>query len=227
MPFELALRVTEILLALAMIQQSLEHLATERRSRWIFLARTGLCLLLLLSGIQPAVTLVPLLATSLLLLHRYQGPYNGGSDKMTLLILTCLTVSRLAPERYAELAFAYLAAQLLLSYFTSGWIKIINPDWRSGAALRDVFRFSAYPVSESLRGWADRPRVLQAAGWAVMLLELAFPLSLLHPLTLMAALACTAAFHFSNACFFGLNRFFWIWIAAYPSILWLQGRLIG
>lgn len=213
-------------MALAVIQQSLEHRFTEPRGGWLFLARIGLCLLLL-TGLAPGAVLPALLVTSLMLLHRYQGPYNGGSDKMTLLILTCLTLARLAPERWAELAFAYLAAQLLLSYFISGWIKIINPAWRSGEALTDVFRFSAYPVSESLRGWADYPRVLQAAGWAVMLLELVFPLSLFHPLALVAALTCTAAFHFSNACFFGLNRFFWIWLSAYPSILWLQGRLIG
>ena len=29
----------------------------------------------------------------------------------------------------------------------------------------------------------------------------------------------------ANACLFGLNRF-WIWICAYPSILWLQQRVM-
>jgi len=33
-------------------------------------------------------------------------------------------------------------------------------------------------------------------------------------------------FHLGNACIFGLNRFFWVWLAAYPSILWLQGRIL-
>ncbi|MFW2542718.1 HTTM domain-containing protein [Primorskyibacter sp. 2E107] len=226
MSFDTALRLTECLMALAIIQQSLEHRATERRGTWMFLLRIALCLWLLM-GLMPGAALACLFATSLALLHRFQGPYNGGSDKMTLLILTCLTAARLAPERYAELAFAYLGAQLMLSYFVSGWIKVINPEWRSGRALADVFRFSAYPVSEGLRALAHRPRMLWLGGWAVMLLELAFPLALLHPLALMAALTLTAAFHFANACLFGLNRFFWIWLGAYPSILWLQSRLIG
>ncbi|WP_136442044.1 HTTM domain-containing protein [Pacificoceanicola onchidii] len=226
MPFETALRLTEIALTLAVLQQSIEHYATERHNRGIFLVRAGLCLWLLV-GIGSPASLALLLGTSMLLLYRFQGPYNGGSDKMTLLILSSLTAARIAPGQYAELAFAYLGAQLLLSYFVSGWIKIINPAWRSGEALRDVFRFSAYPVSEGLRRWADRPRRLCAAGWAVMVLELAFPLALLHPVALLVALTCTAAFHFSNACFFGLNRFFWIWLSAYPSLLWLQSRLIG
>jgi hypothetical protein len=38
-------------------------------------------------------------------------------------------------------------------------------------------------------------------------------------------LTLAALFHFVNACLFGLNRFFWIWLAAYPSLLWLQQRV--
>ncbi|WGW04446.1 HTTM domain-containing protein [Tropicibacter oceani] len=227
MGFDTALRLTEILLALAMIQQSLEHLVSYPDERRLHGPRLGLCLLLL-AGFHSDWVIWALMGLALLILHRFQGPYNGGSDKMTVLILTCLALVHLAPSpRLAELAFAYLGVQLVLSYFISGWIKVINPAWRSGEALADVFRFSAYPVSEGLRGWADRPRALFLAGWAVMGLELAFPLALLHPLALAGALVLTASFHFSNACFFGLNRFFWIWLAAYPSILWLQGRLVG
>jgi hypothetical protein len=35
-----------------------------------------------------------------------------------------------------------------------------------------------------------------------------------------------AAFHLANACLFGLNRFLWIWLAAYPPLLWFQERVI-
>jgi hypothetical protein len=41
----------------------------------------------------------------------------------------------------------------------------------------------------------------------------------------LAALALTAAFHLANACLFGLNRFLWVWLAAYPSLIWLQARV--
>jgi hypothetical protein len=48
--------------------------------------------------------------------------------------------------------------QLVLSYFISGWVKVVNGDWRSGAALRDVFLFSAYPVgATSAHGCAPAP----------------------------------------------------------------------
>jgi hypothetical protein len=220
------IRLTEILLALALVQQSLEHLVRFQNERLLFGARIALCLLVV-AGIASPWPLVGLAGLSLLILHRFQGPYNGGSDRMGLLALWCLALARLLPSRpLQELAFGYLGAQLTLSYFISGGVKIVNPDWRSGRALADVFQFSAYPVAESLRSWAGKPRVLLAMSWAVMGFELVFPLTLLWKPALIAGLVVAGTFHLANACLFGLNRFFWTWLAVYPAILWLQGRLI-
>ncbi|MFW8593288.1 HTTM domain-containing protein [Cribrihabitans neustonicus] len=226
MNFETALRATEMLLAFAFLLQSAEHAAARRDEQLLHLPRLLLSALLLL-GVATPFVLLALCGLGLALLRRFQGPYNGGSDKMSLLILTCLTLAHLLPARpWQELVFAYLAAQLVLSYFISGQVKIMNPDWRTGRALQDVFAYSAYPVSEGLRGYAARPGLLFAMSWAVMLFELLFPLALFHREALMLALFTAALFHLANACLFGLNRFFWIWLAAYPSILWLQNRLV-
>ncbi len=225
MNFETAARVTEVLLALALIQQSLEHLRAGRSERLLFGLRIALCLAVI-AGVATPWPLVGLAALSLAILWRFQGPYNGGADRMGLLALWCLTAARLAPAtQWREVLFGYLGLQLMLSYVVSGWVKAINPDWRSGRALRDVFQFSAYPASEDLRRWADWPRTMLAMSWAVMGFELAFPLTLLSRETLIAGLAVAGLFHLANACLFGLNRFFWTWLAAYPAILWLQGRV--
>ncbi|MEZ5649678.1 MAG: HTTM domain-containing protein [Burkholderiaceae bacterium] len=231
MSLELATRLTEVLLALVLLQQSLEHLLARRpdphHERAFFLCRIVLCALLI-AGIAGPAPLIGLALLSLWYLNRFHGPYNGGSDRMGLLALWCLTLSRLAPEPFwREMALGYLGIQLMLSYFISGWVKVVNPDWRSGRALRDVFAFSAYPVSETLRGWADSPRLLFVAAWGVMLLELAFPLAMTSAVALSAALVLTATFHLANACLFGLNRFFWTWLATYPALLWLQARVTG
>lgn len=225
MILDTAIRLTEALLSLALIQQSLEHLRGPSGERLLFGLRIGLCLLVL-AGLASPWPLVGLAGLSLLILHRFQGPYNGGSDRMGLLALWCLTLSHLAPgPALRELAFGYLAAQLVLSYFISGWVKVVNPDWRSGVALAQVFRFSAYPVAEDLRLWGERPRLLAVMSWAVMGFELVFPLTLLWTPALVVALALAALFHLANACLFGLNRFVWAWLAVYPAILWLQQRL--
>ena len=169
-----------------------------------------------------------LLGSAVVTLHLFQGPFNGGSDRMGVLILVCLTVAHTAPNtQVQEIAFGYLAMQLVMSYAVSGWVKIVNPDWRSGRALRDVFQFSAYPVSESLRNWADWPRLMWLMSWCVIGFELLFPVLVATKATLIIGLAIAAASHLANAVLFGLNRFFWTWLAAYPSILWLQERVIG
>lgn len=225
MSLEAAVRLTEMLLAMAFIQQSLEHLRGPPGERMLFACRIMLCVFVA-GGIAAPFALVGLALLSLVSLERFQGPYNGGSDRMGLLALWCLLATRLLPiPAWKELPFGYLGAQLMLSYFISGGVKIVNPDWRSGRALRDVFQFSAYPVAQDLRAFAERPRLLLAMSWAVMGFELLFPLTLLWKPALIAGLVVAATFHLANACLFGLNRFFWTWLATYPAILWLQGRL--
>lgn len=237
MTLEAAMRLTTVLTALAFVQQSLEHLAPAARSRerLLFAPRLVLALLLLASvlvpgapAFLPGLVALALLANHLMILPFFHGPYNGGSDRMSLLILVCLCGAWNLPAIAAkEIAFGYLGAQLILSYFISGWVKVVNPEWRSGRALRDVFAFSAYPAGENIRRWADHPRLLLVMGWAVMGFELAFPPAFLTRPTLIAGLVIAALFHAANACLFGLNRFFWIWLCAYPAILWLQERLLG
>ncbi len=226
MSIEQAVRFAEIIMTFAYLQQSLEFVRGLQPEKALGIVRAVLSVVLFI-GFQTVYVEAGLLIIALMLLHRFQGPYNGGSDCMSILVLLCLFLSHIAPSKFwQEMALGYLAFQLTFSYFQSGYIKVINPDWRSGRALRDVFALTAYPVSEHLREWAKSPRLLWCMSWSVILFELVFPLSLLCYTTLIIALSLAALFHLANACLFGLNRFFWIWPAAYPVIIWLQHRLL-
>lgn len=227
MTLELAVRLAEIILGFAIFQQSLEFMRGQNPEKTLSIVRAVLAVLLML-GLQPLLVESALLVTAVILIWRFQGPYNGGSDTMTLLVLLFLWLSHMAPTRYwQEIALGYLAIQLTLSYFQSGWVKIVNPAWRSGRALQQVFAVSAYPVSENVRLWAQRPQVILFMSWAVIGFELVFPLALFNQTLLMVALAIATLFHLANACLFGLNRFFWIWPAAFPVIVWFQSRLMS
>ena len=224
MSFEIALRLVEIGVSLALIQRAFEHLGHETK---LFLPQ-GFLAAILLIGIAPGPTIWGLWALCFWQLSRFQGAYNGGADKLAMLVVTCLALAHAAPTAFwSEMAFAYLAVQLVLSYFISGWVKLANPDWRSGAALRDVFAFSAYPVSRNMRAIAERPVLTLAASWTVIVFELAFPLALAHPVLLAGVLIVAAGFHLANAIVLGLNRFFWIWLSAYPALIWFQGRMFA
>ena len=226
MILEVAVRWSEILAGWAFLQQSAEHLTAPANERRLYILRMVLALLLI-TGVQPAIIEALLVLLGIATLYRFQGPYNGGSDRMSLLLLFCLLMARLAPTvQWQEIALGYLAVQILLSYAISGWVKLINPDWRSGQALQDIFQFSVYPVSERLRSLAMAPTLLLTLSWTLMLFELVFPLALLDARYLKAALVIAGLFHLVNGCVFGLNRFLWIWIAAYPCLLWFQQRVI-
>ena len=104
MTLDIAIRWTEVLLAFAILQQSIEHLAAGRSERNLVALRIPVALVLL-SGFASSYAVWILTGMSVLLLRRFDGPYNGGADKMSLLILTCLSLAHLAPTRFwAEMA---------------------------------------------------------------------------------------------------------------------------
>lgn len=225
MTFETCLRLTEILSGSAIFLQSAEFLSLRGENRNLFLVRAGLALLLI-AGSHPALASGLLLLIGLFLIIRFAGPYNGGSDRMTLLILMCLFVATAWPNPFIQkIAIGYLAIQVILSYFIAGVVKVAKKQWRDGTALPLVLCHSNYPMVPAMRNWATHQQTLFLAGWFVVIAELAFPLALLNPTALAASLFAAGFFHFLNAIFFGLNRFFWIWIASYPAVLWFQSQI--
>ena len=99
MSLNLAIQLTSILMALAFIQQSLEHLHGDKTKRTLFVLRLILSVFLLF-GFWPQWIFLALLVNALFILKRFQGPYNGGSDRMGLLILCCLCLVYWVPAQH-------------------------------------------------------------------------------------------------------------------------------
>jgi len=179
---------------------------------------------LLMAGQLPMTGAVLLFAIALLLLFRWRGAFNGGSDFMTLVGLTGLLVAH-GVGAFAGMAQGwrtglwYVALQSVTSYFMSGWVKLLRPEWRSGQALTyflDTGVYGPLPADSVFR----RPQVARACAWAFTVWEGCFPLALLD--VRLAAMFCAVAavFHFLVFWHFGLNRFFWAWLATFPAVLY-------
>ena len=126
--FDIALRLTGVGVGAALIQHSAEHLIAANDERVLYGARMGLAICLL-AGFYSGISCWLLVALHLLILRRFDGPYNGGSDRMSLLSVICLAVAHTAPTLVLkEAALGYLGLQVILSYAMSGWVKIVNPD---------------------------------------------------------------------------------------------------
>jgi hypothetical protein len=249
----LAIRAFEVLLGWSLLLQSAEYLRVQRIDRvgdwriqraevpnaWVrqwldftykptlysilLWLRCTLALALMLghAGLGSAVVLFVM---ALLILLRWRGAFNGGSDFMTLVGLTGLLLAHVLglftdPAEAWRIALWYVTVQSLSSYFVSGWVKLMRPEWRSGHALTVFLDNGVYgPLSaQSIYRW---PHVAKLCSWSFILWEGLFPLALLD--VRLAALFCAIAtvFHFLVFWFFGLNRFFWAWLSTFPAILY-------
>ena len=140
---------------------------------------------------------------------RWRGTFNGGSDRTVFLILVAWTWALARPE--AELsAMRLVGLELTLSYGVAGFAKLAQREWRRGQA-----------PAQFLPGLKTLPRGLQTIlALFVMTFECTFPAAYLGPRLAAIYLTLGFGFHLVNAYALGLNRFFFAWIAAYPT-LWL------
>jgi hypothetical protein len=170
-----------------------------------------------------------LFLSAILISIRWRGSFNGGSDFMSLIVLSALSFASAFPDSAKAQAacFWYIAIQTCTSYFLAGTIKLRNPDWRSGRALRRFVKTSIYAESP-LSSWISRTLWLSLlASWSVMLFECLFPISLFFPKVCVAMLCLGFLFHLANVYFFGLNRFLLSWSAAYPAVLFCSRIKVG
>lgn len=152
------------------------------------------------------------------------GTYCGGADSMQLYTLMGVGLSGVLPSPFSRWALALVFAHLVLSYAIAAWVKITNPQWRSGEAMTRLPSLTEYSVPEKHARWIRRyPRLLAwvtislevvlAGGWLVATHGAGLP-------WVAALITAGGAFHLLNFLVLGLNRFFWTWMGAYSAAAW-------
>jgi hypothetical protein len=165
-----------------------------------------------------------LFVLALLLLLRWRGAFNGGSDFMSLVGITGLLVAHsMGAMTDAEwgwrAGFWYISLQTISSYFVSGWVKLLRPEWRSGRAMTHFLDTGVYGPLHP-HSVFRRPQVAQVCSWAFTVWEGCFPLALLDARLAWVFCGVAAVFHFLVFWFFGLNRFFWAWVSTFPAVIY-------
>jgi hypothetical protein len=170
-----------------------------------------------------------LFVSNLAILIRWRGAFNGGSDFMTLVVLTGLFIAQLvshfaSPELGWRAGFWYITIQSITSYFMSGSVKLLKREWRDGRAMT-IFLNGAIHGPLRTNHWLRKPWVAVISSWSFILWESAAPLALLDARLAMVFCTIAALFHFLVFWYFGLNRFFWAWLATFPAIVWCAGQI--
>jgi len=167
-----------------------------------------------------------LFVIQLLILVRWRGAFNGGSDFMTLVSLTGILIAQvlmlfLDPSLAWATGLGYVAIHTLSSYFISGWVKLKRAEWRSGQAMT-VFLNSGLYGPLATDSVFRRPAVAFVCSWSFIVWEGVFPLVLFKPDWVWLFGAVALVFHFLVFWFFGLNRFFWAWATNLSSVFFLS-----
>ena len=208
--------------ASAPIRSVFDWLYRERVHHAHLLLRLGAAASLYAGSSIASATL--LFASQIVILIRWRGAFNGGSDFMTVVSLTGLMIAHWArlfvdPVLAWQAGLVYVCIHAMTSYFISGAIKLFSPEWRRGIALPyflDGGLHGPLPADSVFR----RREVAILCSWAFILWECAVPLVLLGPRFAIAFCTVATLFHFLVFVFFGLNRFVWTWMASYPAIIY-------
>ena len=190
----------------------------------VFLLLRLLLAIALMLGQVGLVGAALLFVMALLLLLRWRGAFNGGSDFMSLVGITGLLVAHSAGAMTDatwgwRAGFGYISLQTISSYFVSGWVKLLRPEWRSGQAMTHFLDTGVYGPLHS-HSVFRHPQVTRLCSWAFTLWEGCFPLALLNARLAWVFCAVAAVFHFLVFWFFGLNRFFWAWLSTFPAVIY-------
>lgn len=148
-----------------------------------------------------------------------------GSDQMHTIVWSGLLVFLASPSAsIKDLALAFIAAQLLLSYLTSGIAKLLSPIWRSGRAVGLIVRTESYGHKNAY-GLIERLHLSGPLSRGTILLEVVGPLLvLMGPRATMVFVVCGVMFHLGSAILMGLNSFVWSFIACFPAVLYVSER---
>jgi len=161
--------------------------------------------------------------SSLLVCWRWRGTYNGGSDFMTMVVLLALSAASIWPQ-WTKVGLGYIAVQLGLSYFLPGIVKLKNKEWRSGKALALLMNGGNYEIPKSVKNWVARPNTAFALSCGLIAFECSFPIAMINSAFCEVYLAIALLFHLVTFYVFGLNRFVWAWVAAFPALLYWSAK---
>jgi hypothetical protein len=159
------------------------------------------------------------------LLFTLRTPYGlDGSDQAALLVALIYSILCFTESKNVQVAcHIFLAAQLSLVYFTSGWNKLKAAPWRNGEYLWKLFSTGFYGM-QNLGVFLEKHKTFaRFASLSIVLFETFFILYWIIPAPYCwILLACLGIFHLATAITMGLNTFFWAFLSMYPSTIYCR-----
>ena len=148
------------------------------------------------------------------------------SDGLVRMILAANAIRLINPAALTTAFVVFMGSEACLAYFTSGFSKLGSPIWIEGRALAKTLSTITYGDPAVSRLLWRHPWLSRLASWGTIAVEVLFPLALVLPLPLAAALLVGAGlFHLCCARIMALGSFVWAFAATYPCVLALRSHV--
>lgn len=185
-----------------------------------------LVLAILLLYFHNPIILIVLLIIKILISIKWNGSFNGGSDSMGIVICIGLIISTTYPSisnntNFQIAGIVYIVYNLILSYFRAGLVKIKNKNWLNGKELIIFTNNTIYNYNSKMIKLINYKYISIILSLLLILWEILFAFSILNLNITLIFLTIGIIFHFMNFYIFGLNRFFFNWLATYPAFIYL------
>lgn len=167
---------------------------------------------------------IPLFALLQIVLYlpislHFTNRLGGGSESMTYVLLIGLSLISIEIHD-KSIGHVWIATNTLVTYYRAGIQKYKNLSWRNGSALLQFLSYSSYSTPPLLLNLTRRYRKI--ISWMIILLEIVLPITCaIFAKAFLVVILFGTIFHAINIYLFGLNMFFWAWIATYPSLMYL------
>jgi len=145
-------------------------------------------------------------------------------NRFALMILAALFFQRILPTvAVTHVCFWFIALQSCLSYTTAGISKLFVREWRNGNGLSMMLESRQVIDSDTLVVFfSTKKKFLKLMTWTVIVMDALFPLVLVvgDPYFIVFII-WGFFFHLFIAVCLRIGKFFWVWTATYPVIMYV------
>lgn len=145
---------------------------------------------------------------------------NNGDKLLNAFILALIFVNEGAKKNSARqmmnnAVLLILQVHFSLLYFLNAYGKIIQPFWRNGSSMGDVWKMPYYANADFIPSWFLNPVANLLISWSVILFELLFSILIWYKPLKKPLLITGVLFHIGIALFLSLPDFGLTMIIAY------------
>ena len=183
-------------------------------------ASAAAAILMALAGGSLVIPLAGLVSANAALAVRIPVGDTGADSMGNVVSLAVLLAALVDSPRATSACLVFMALQASLAYATAGFGKLPYPRWHDGSCIRELFATGCWSNAR-VASWMRRVEWLPTVvGRLVVVSEILFPLVLILPMNLAAAVLLLGVLvHVVIAIVMGLNTFVWMFPATYPAIM--------